>query len=54
LERLRLRAVGKRYDVPADADKRYSPAECTGIEKQAVFGKPKIEDVARRMWSTCI
>lgn len=35
----------KEYGVPADADKRYSPAECIGVEKMVVFGKPKVEDV---------
>jgi hypothetical protein len=36
----------KVYGQPPDAEKRYSPPECTGASKRPVQGKPKREDIS--------
>jgi len=35
----------KVYGAPLDGERRYSPAECIGAERRAVFGWPKPQDV---------
>ncbi len=36
----------KIYGQPPGAEKRYSPAECIGANKQTVTGRPKREDIS--------
>jgi len=36
----------KQYGVPADADHRYSPPECIGMEVQPVYGNPDPEHIS--------
>lgn len=36
----------KMYGKPLDNDRRYSPAECTGIHKQVVMGEPKLKNIS--------
>lgn len=36
----------KKYGRPIDGETRYSPAECTGIEKRIVTGNPEYSDIS--------
>jgi IS1 family transposase len=36
----------KHFGVPADAERRYSPAVCTGVEKRTVHGDPNMGHVS--------
>lgn len=36
----------KLYGKPLDSDHKYSPAECTGIEKHPIVGNPKMKHIS--------
>jgi IS1 family transposase len=36
----------KLYGKPLEGDHRYSPVECTGTQKQAVIGNPKVKHIS--------